>query len=94
MEILNFVLGMLTVIFIGMVVGMFMMARSIKHLKNGVENLWDTMEHAQRRISEVSELDNRRIDGEIDRTDRIVGDIYSAIDSRLDKLENKLSNKK
>jgi hypothetical protein len=39
-----------------------------------------------------SELDNRRIDGEIDRTDKIVDDIYRTIDSRLDKLELKLTD--
>ena len=43
-------------------------------------------------IDQNSELDNRRIDGEIDRTDKIADDIYRTIDSRLDKLEAKLTD--
>jgi ribosome-associated translation inhibitor RaiA len=94
MEILNFVLGMFTIIFIGMIVGIFMMARNIKYLKQNINDIWNGLNDAHRRIAEVSELDNRRIDGEIDRTNHLIDDVYRAIDSRLDKLENKLTNNK
>ncbi len=43
-----------------------------------------------REIYKYSELDNRRIDGEIERTDQITTELYRYTDSRLDKLENKL----
>jgi ribosome-associated translation inhibitor RaiA len=45
-------------------------------------------------MAEISELDNRRIDNEIVRTDGLIEDVYRSIDSRLDKLENKLTNNK
>ena len=94
MEILNFILGMFTIIFIGMVVGMFMVASNIKYLKQNINDIWIELQNAQRRISEVSELDNRRIDSEIDRTNQMIDEVYRSIDSRLDKLENKLTNNK
>jgi flagellar hook-associated protein FlgK len=42
-------------------------------------------------LSQSEELLNRRIDQEIDRVNKMDTDLYSFIDSRLDKLENKLS---
>jgi ribosome-associated translation inhibitor RaiA len=94
MEILNFILGMFTIIFIGMVVGMFMVASNIKYLKQNINDIWTGLNDAHRRMAEISELDNRRIDNEIVRTDGLIEDVYRSIDSRLDKLENKLTNNK
>jgi ribosome-associated translation inhibitor RaiA len=94
MEILNFILGMFTIIFIGMVVGMFMVASNIKYLKQNINDIWNGLNDAHRRMAEISELDNRRIDNEIVRTDGLIEDVYRSIDSRLDKLENKLTNNK
>ena len=45
-------------------------------------------------INQNEQMLNRRIDQEIDRVDNITGNIYSAIDSRLDKLETKITNNK
>ena len=45
-------------------------------------------------ISQNEQMLNRRIDQEIDRVDSITSNIYSAIDSRLDKLETKITNNK
>jgi len=94
MEILNFILGMFTIIFIGVVVGMFMVASNIKYLKQNINDIWTGLNDAHRRMAEISELDNRRIDNEIFRTDGLIEDVYRSIDSRLDKLENKLTNNK
>jgi hypothetical protein len=94
MEILNFILGMFTIIFIGMVVGMFMVASNIKYLKQNINDISNGLNDAHRRMAEISELDNRRIDNEIVRTDGLIGDVHRSIDSRLDKLENKLTNNK
>jgi hypothetical protein len=94
MEILNFILGMFTIIFIGVVVGMFMVASNIKYLKQNINDIWNGLNDAHRRMAEISELDNRRIDNEIVRTDGLIEDVYRSIDSRLDKLENKLTNNK
>ena len=85
---------MFTIIFIGMVVGMFMVASNIKYLKQNINDIWNGLNDAHRRMAEISELDNRRIDNEIVRTDGLIEDVYRSIDSRLDKLENKLTNNK
>ena len=45
-------------------------------------------------INQNEQMLNRRIDQEIDRVDNITSNIYSAIDSRLDKLETKIMNNK
>ena len=45
-------------------------------------------------INQNEQMLNRRIDQEIDRVDNITSNIYSAIDSRLDKLETKITNNK
>jgi hypothetical protein len=55
-------------------------------------NLNSSVNYIYNEINRNSELDNRRIDGEIDRTNKIVDDIYRTIDSRLDKLEVKLTD--
>ena len=110
MEYASFVLGVLSIIFILMVVGMF---RINKKLEKTIESLWgfenykkdiaSEIDTIHRRIQEVSDMDNRRIDGEIDRVDKIASDIhrrvdtdidgiYRTLDSRFDKLENKLTN--
>ncbi len=45
-------------------------------------------------INQNEQMLNRRIDQEIDRVDSITSNIYSAIDSRLDKLETRITNNK
>ena len=45
-------------------------------------------------INQNEQMLNRRIDQEIDRVDNITSNIYSAIDSRLDKLETRITNNK
>ena len=97
MEYTSFILGVLSVIFILMVVGMFRISQRVDKTENGVSHIQENakwfnteIDNVHRRINEVSELDNRRVDGEIDRVNKLVDDIYRAIDSRFDKLENKL----
>ena len=45
-------------------------------------------------INQNEQMLNRRIDQEIDRVDNITSNVYSHIDSRLDKLETKIINNK
>ena len=100
MEYASFILGVLSVIFILVVVGIFRMHKRVEnqesrlaHSKDNLNGIYNEIENLHRRISEVSELDNRRIDGEIDRVNKIVDDIYRTIDSRFDKFENKIQTK-
>ena len=89
---------------------MFRILRSISKIekelsstRDSITGIYREIDNVHRRIQEVSDLDNRRIDGEIDRVDKIASDIhrrvdtdidgiYRTLDSRFDKLENKLTN--
>ena len=89
---------------------MFRISQRVNKTESGISgiqenNRWfsNEIDNVHRRINEVSDLDNRRIDGEIDRVNKIADDIhrrvdidvegiYKTMDSRFDKLENKLTN--
>ena len=80
----TFSLGVVTVLIVLGIVVVVKLAKQVKELKLSTQNLetW---------VDRNDEMVNRRIDGEIERVDKMDRDIYSFIDSRLDKLENKLS---
>jgi hypothetical protein len=90
---LYFVLGMLSVIFIGMIVGMFRINRQVSENSQKCKEFEGTIVDIYNVIGRNSELIDRRVDGEIDRTNHMVDELYRAIDSRFDKFENKLKEK-
>lgn len=94
METTSFVLGILFVVGMIMVVlAMYSFVKintlntKIQELETGISMHLDSL---NRQLDSYSELDNRRIDGEISRTDSMITDLYKYTDSRLDKLENRL----
>jgi|LauGreDrversion4_2_1035121.scaffolds.fasta_scaffold520064_2 predicted PurR-regulated permease PerM len=80
----TFGLGAFTVLIILGIVVVFKLVKQVKGLISKTKEI----EHW---LSQSEELLNRRIDQEIDRVNKMDTDLYSFIDSRLDKLENKLS---
>jgi cell division protein ZapA (FtsZ GTPase activity inhibitor) len=80
----TFGLGAVTVLIILGIVVVFKLVKQVKELKSFAQILETWVERND-------ELVNRRIDGEINRVNKMDTDLYSFIDSRLDKLENKLS---
>jgi septation ring formation regulator EzrA len=84
-QILAFVLGVSAVAFIWVVVVAFRTAKQVTALKaNEIEiTSW---------IQRNDELVNRRIDKEIDRVNNLHTDIISFTNSRVDKLEAKLTS--
>jgi septation ring formation regulator EzrA len=84
-QILAFVLGVSVVAFIWVVVVAFRTAKQVTALKaNEIEiTSW---------IQRNDELVNRRIDKEIDRVNNLHTDIISFTNSRVDKLEAKLTS--
>jgi len=84
-QILAFVLGVSAVAFIWVVVVASKTSKQVKALKaNEIEiTSW---------IQRNDELVNRRIDQEIDRVNRLYSDSISFTDSRVDKLEQKLTS--
>ena len=96
MDIISFGLGIgsvVVIILIIVTVNTFFKLVELKEKINSLESNYTTrFDDISRIIDTNSELDNRRIDGEIDRTDKMVDDIYRTIDSRLDRLELKLTD--
>ena len=80
----TFGLGAVTVLIILGIVVVFKLVKQVKELTVKIKEI----EHW---LSHNDEMVNRRIDQEIDRVNKMDTDVYSFIDSRLDKLENKLS---
>jgi len=80
MEIVYFVLGVVSVLLVLGVVIMVKVGTIVKELRENVMNI-------ERIMDNNHDLIHRRIDDELK-------DVQSQLDSRLDKLENKLTIKK
>lgn len=103
--IIGMFLGMVMVLGILGVIVVVRMYSNIKKLKGLVRTQQEIINNIYLRIDEVDQMINRRIDGEIDRTNKLnettnrqitahVDEIYRFVDSRLDKLTNKLNPSK
>ena len=100
--IIGMFLGMVMVLGILGVIVVVRMYSDIKKLKRGLKSQEEVDTSIDRRLDEVDQMINRRIDGEIKRTDEIytetnryvnkhIDEVYRVIDSRLDKITNKLN---
>ena len=90
-QIAAFLLGVIIALVMGLIiVGVLMAFRTSKLSKQNEESIRNIEEW----ISRNDELVNRRIDEESNRTDKMIGDLYSVIDSRFDKFEAKITNNK
>jgi len=73
----------------------FSMEQSQGHIYNDInrvsEELHRRIDGEIRRTDELYAETNRYINGRMDDVDRMILDVYSNMDSRLDKLTNKLS---
>ena len=110
-QLLYFVLGVLTVATLVGVVSMFRTAVQVKNLRDELQTIQDYVDTLAREQDHREELLNRRIDGEIDRIDKMgdklhdyadslhnvtetnLEELYRYIDSRTDKLEDRLNTK-
>lgn len=89
-----FGLGVVTVMAMGLIVGTVMLQRQVVDLRHSLEFLQKQMELTERNIYDSirgSENLCRELDRRIDQESQT---LYRTLDSRLDKLENKLSTKK
>jgi hypothetical protein len=85
-QILAFVLGAGAGLVIWGVVVAFKTAKKVEDLQQHVKVIEDI-------IIQNDGLVNRRIDQEIDRVDKIYSECIRHIDSRVDKLESKITTK-
>jgi len=86
-QILAFVLGVGAVAFVWVVVVAFKTASKVKEIERAITG------HREW-IQRNDEMVNRRVDQEIDRVDLIYTNVLSTLDSRLDKLEAKITKEK
>ena len=86
-QIAAFVLGVSAVVFVWGIVVAFRTARKVEQIKQDIQYQSDW-------ISRNDEMVNRRIDQEIDRTNNLHTDSISFTNSRVDKLESKITTKK
>ena len=77
-------LGMVMVLGLLGVVVMVRMYSDIKKLKRRLRSQEEINQSLYQRISEIDGMINRRIDGEIDRTDRLYTEVNKYINSRID----------
>ena len=82
-ELTSFVLGMLTVLLIGVVVGVVRANKKTNELSIQSDDL------ARLFNDEVSTL-NLRIDGDMQEVNKEIEKLYREMDSKLDKFSNKL----
>lgn len=84
-QILAFVLGVSAALLVWGVVVAFKTASKVREIKEQLQYLYSD-------VSQRDELVNRRIDQEIDRVDQIYKECIRHVDSRVDKLEEKLTS--
>ena len=101
-DLTSFIMGIVLVLGVLGVGVMVMMYKQINRLKNKCFSMEQSQGHIYNDINRVSEELHRRIDGEIRRTDDLFTDsnryvnkhieeVYKVMDSRLDRLTNKLN---
>ena len=83
-QLLAFILGVGTALIVWGVVVAFRTAKQVKLLQVNITDIYQV-------INQNEEMVNRRIDQEIDRVDLIYTNVLSTLDSRLDKLEAKIT---
>ena len=88
METMSFVLGASTGVVIAIAIVAVLGFVKAKKTEQKLRYIEESIQTLYGVVARNLELDNRRIDQEIDRTDNLVRDIYSTIDSRLDKVVN------
>jgi predicted PurR-regulated permease PerM len=81
-----FVLGMVTVLVIAEVVAAFFVIKTINSIKSKTQHLERSLEDETRDLHQLIGNTERHIDHEVQ-------EIHRQLDSRLDKLENKLTPK-
>jgi hypothetical protein len=86
-QLLAFILGVGTALIVWGVVVAFRTAKQVKLLQVNITDIYQV-------INQNEEMVNRRVDQEIDRVDLIYTNILSTLDSRLDKLEAKITKEK
>jgi hypothetical protein len=100
-----FIWGMITVFYIGMVVVVVQMRKTVKELESQIRDTNEGIQDVYKQLKETEasliryndELDynaKTKMDSFIHNNESNMNELYRYIDSRFDKFENKITNKK
>lgn len=78
--------GAVTMFYVGMIVVVFQLRNQVRQLVLSIQNLEQHISDLSREMDETNSQIHIRIDGD-------VSDLQRQLDSRLDKLENKITKK-
>ena len=90
-QILAFGLGVVAVAFVWVVVVAFKTASKISKLETNLQDTINLIDDNNKTGYDRDLALDRRVDQEIDRVDLIFTNVLSTLDSRLDKLEAKIT---
>jgi len=93
-QILAFGLGVGAVAFVWVVVAAFKAASKISKLETNLQDTINLIDDNNKTGYDRDLALDRRVDQEIDRVDLIFTNVLSTLDSRLDKLEAKITKEK
>jgi predicted Holliday junction resolvase-like endonuclease len=92
--ILAFVWGMITVVYTLMAVVVFQMRKSVKELESQIRDTNETLQDVYKQLEEKEASLIRYTDELNHNNENTMIELYRYIDSRFDKFENKVINKK
>jgi chemotaxis regulatin CheY-phosphate phosphatase CheZ len=92
--ILAFVWGMITVVYTLMAVVVFQMRKSVKELESQIRDTNETLQYVYKQLEEKEASLIRYTDELNHNNESNMNELYRYIDSRFDKFENKVINKK
>jgi uncharacterized membrane-anchored protein YhcB (DUF1043 family) len=93
-ELYFFSLGMVTVIAVLLIGGHIQAKKQVKDLQNQIKNLNKSMENYERYVDDKFRITENLFNTVDVRIDTETRELYRTMDSRFDKLENKLTTKK
>ena len=92
--ILAFVWGMITVVYVLMAVVVVQMRKSVKGLESQIRDTNEVLQDVYKQLGHKEESLIRYTDELHHNTESNMNELYRYIDSRFDKFENKVINKK
>ena len=92
--ILAFVWGMITVVYVLMALVLVQMRKSVKELESQIRDTNETLQDVYKQLEQKEESLIRYNDELNHNTESSMNELYRYIDSRFDKFENKVINKR
>ena len=92
--ILAFVWGMITVVYVLMALVLVQMRKSVKELESQIRDTNETLQDVYKQLDQKEVSLIRYTDELNHNTESSMNELYRYIDSRFDKFENKVINKK